>query len=70
MTPEFHIKKALLSMNELAKNLMSAHAEYVARNDDSKADKQNAKNVRDAIKLINQSYDCISEIVENDLDLL
>ena len=69
MTPEHHMKKALLNMNELAKNLMSAHAEYVARNDAAKADEQNAKNVRDAIKLINQSYDCISEIVENDLDL-
>ena len=67
MTPEHYIKKSLRNYDALAKCLMAAHAEYVARNDKAKADEYNIKNVKEAINLIAQSYDCISEIVENDL---
>lgn len=67
-TPEIIMKQVFDKLSETRELLNKAKIEYDKRNDDSKADKENSKNVGNSILFLCKAYDEISAIKENDLE--
>lgn len=62
------MKQVFDKLSETRELLNKAKIEYDKRNDDSKADKENSKNVGNSILFLCKAYDEISAIKENDLE--
>jgi hypothetical protein len=65
--PETLMKQGFESLSATRSYFKNAVVEYQKRNSSAKADPENAKNVQEAINLLNKAYDEISAIWENDI---
>lgn len=69
MTPEQIMKDGFDSFFNAVKCFKKAVPLYKKRNDQSKADPENVVNLNKSILLMNQAYDEISAIWENDINI-
>lgn len=68
-TPEYFMKLGFDYLHYSRKKFEQALPLYMARNDDNRADSYNAENLKKALQLMNQAYDEISVIWENDINV-
>lgn len=67
--PEKQMMSAFMQLKLTREILVKAKSEYEKRNNSNKADKENAINVGSAISKLDEAYDEISAIWENDLNV-
>lgn len=68
-TPEVIMTEAFEKLSQTRKLLEEAESSYKKRNNDNKADKENAANCRKSILHIAHAYDEVSAILENDINV-
>jgi len=65
--PEKAMEQGFIHLRKAREYFERGVSLYDKRNDDSKADKENSENTKNAIKLLNEAYDEVSAIWENDI---
>jgi hypothetical protein len=68
-TPEGTMKRGFASLKKARRYFERSVVMYKLRNNDQKADRYNAINTHAAIILLDQAYDEISAIWENDINV-
>ena len=68
MTPEKVIEDGFRDLFRTRKAFEQAVKLYDQRNNLERADQLNSANVKEAIRLLDNAYDMVSEIYENDME--